>query len=248
MKKMFLLLALIAISTNLSAQEAPLAQAQRFPQSPDGGFSIHFGGAFPVGNFGEEPDTNRDVFAGFDTGKFSAAGGFSIGMRAKFPISTDGWGVFVSGDLLYNGLKGMLRDAIEEYETNGVDVVKHKYLNIPLFLGLNYRYDVNSKIGLWIEGGAGPNFRKITNLEFSNYNASYSDVYSYKMQTAFGFQIGGGLMLNDRFSIGLHYYGGATKIREDLKWTEGDVSGTEPYSYNKKSPQNSVLLRLGYHF
>jgi hypothetical protein len=244
-KKMFLTIGVVCAAFALSAQTPGANRLTQ--QSRDGGFSLHVGAALPIGNFGEEPMSRNDYF--LETGRFSASPGINVGVKGKFPVAPNyGLGIFISADIIYNGLKGMVRDDFDDVEAQGSDVVRPKYINVPVFAGLNYRYDFTPKTGLWVEGGFGPNFRKITNIEATVTEAgetlTIKDVF--KLQTSFGLQFGGGVMLNDCISIGVHYYGlGRSKIKGDTK-----VSGlsTEPFSYNRKSAQNSVMLRLGYHF
>lgn len=251
--KLFLTAGFVCAVYNLYAQESvtnpgPVRLTQ---QASDEGFSVHVGGAFPVGNFGEEPmSSNEDPFG---SGRFSASPGFNVGIKGKFSVTpNNGLGVFLSADMIYNGLKGMLRDEYDDYEAAGIDVVRHKYLNIPVFAGLNYRYDFTPKTGLWIEGGVGPNFRLITKEEYSRSgnDHSYTDTYKYKMSTAFGLQVGGGIMLNNEISIGVHYYGlGKAKIKEEKRSiSENGNITTSNHTYPRKSAQNSILIRLGYHF
>jgi hypothetical protein len=254
--KLFITTVLIFTAYTLSAQESVSnpGSVRLIQQARDGGFSVHVGGAFPVGNFGEEPMSSGDD--PFDTGRFSASPGFNVGIKGKFPIApNNGLGIFLSADLIYNGLKGMARDQFDDAEAEGIEVTRPKYLNIPVFAGLNYRYDFTPTTGLWIESGVGPSFRMITNMEMSGSEDgyTYTERYKYKMQTAFGLQVGGGIMLNDQISIGVHYYGlGKAKIKEELRWTENESgtseSGTDPYTYPRKSAQNSIIIRLGYHF
>lgn len=125
---------------------------------------------------------------------------------------------------------------------------------------MNYRYDFTPKAGLWIEGGVGPNFRMMTKTEYSESGNDEYGVWSeqtttkYKTQTSFGLQVGGGVMLNDQISIGVHYYGlGKAKIKATERWSdtydgETDSGIDPPVTYPRKSAQNSILLRLGYHF
>jgi hypothetical protein len=246
--KLFLTVGVVFAAYTLSAQgnDNNPGSARLIQQSRDGGFSVHVGGAFPVGNFGEEPMSANDD--PYQTGRFSASPGFNVGIKGKFSVAPDnGLGVFLSADLIYNGLKGMVRDSYDDWEAEGYDVVRPKYLNIPVFAGMNYRYDFTPKTGLWIEAGVGPNFRKITNFEsaYTEGNESYTFKTIYKFQTAFGLQVGGGVMLNDQISLGIHYYGlGRAKIKGEEK----DGTETEPFTINRKSAQNSILIRLGYHF
>ena len=259
---------LIFIANDLSAQEDPQEQfsnqtptqvAQQYDipsdetqpegcsRSPKGGFSIHFGGSFPTGNFREGPIPNTED--ALTSGKLSAAIGFQLGVKGKIPVPVEGVGIIVSGDFIYNGVTGTLEDRYESLEMDGYYVERPRYLNIPLFVGLNYRYGFSPTFGIWAEGALGPNFRKITNEEISISRAKYTlfQKSEYKMQTSFGFQAGVGIMVN-KFSLGLHYYGlGKAEIKGELTRTQNTKTTTESFSY-KKSAHNVLMIRLGHHF
>ena len=210
---------------------------------------IHFGGAFPVGNFAEETGDG-----------FSASPGFNVGVKGKIPLPVNGLGIFISGDFIFNGLKGLMKDYFDEMEDDGYDVKRPRYINVPIFVGLNYKYNFNPHFGIWAEGGFGADLRKITNWEesYTDYDYYYGTyTYSYKlkldMQASFAGQIGTGIMINDLFSIGLHFYGlGASKIKGKL--TESITAGgytdseTYPVSDSKSYSQNCFMVRLGFHF
>jgi hypothetical protein len=80
----------------------------------------------------------------------------------------------------------------------------------------------------------------------------------FPVQVSFAMQIGAGIMINNLFSIGLHYYGlGAAKIKYVYKSSYGyyDYEGGYGggfwdyyYSPSKKYSQSCVMLRLGLHF
>jgi len=116
-----------------------------YPQTRDGGFSIHFGGAFPVGNFGEEPnyydyyDYDYDVEDFLYNGRFSASPGFSVGVKGKIPLQVNGLGIFISGDFIFNGLKGDIKETFDEAENDYDEIKRPRYINIPIFVGLNYK-------------------------------------------------------------------------------------------------------------
>ena len=214
-----------------------------------GGFSIHAGGVFPVGFFYEEPTLG--IFS-FDGG-FSASSGFNVGLKGKIPLALDGMGIFISGDFLYNGLKGTMKHNYDEAEKTADKVIRHRYLNIPFFAGLNYKVNFAPMYAFWLESGIGPNLRLITASKVTEYDGW--DTYSYEekfdMQTSFAFQVGGGFMINDLVSIGFHYYGlGKTKIKG--KYTEIYLDEPLPYTFYsselKKYSQNCLLVRLGIHF
>ncbi|MCL2511613.1 MAG: hypothetical protein FWF09_06145 [Bacteroidales bacterium] len=97
--------------------------------------------------------------------------------------------------------------------------------------------------GIWCEGGLGANFRHVSNIKYGNRE------YSFDLLTSFAGQVGGGVMIKDLFSIGLHYYGlGATEAKGEYTHTYYDDSYTQSFSFPRKYTQNCLVLRLGYHF
>ena len=274
--KLSCVIVLLGISSHFSAQNTQSnqrqnnqTQGQDYPQvlnirdqydtndpppkarstNKQGGFSIHAGGVFPVGFFNEEPTLG--IFS-FDGG-FSASSGFNVGLKGKIPLSLDGMGIFISGDFLYNGLKGTMKNNYDEVEKTADKVIRHRYLNMPFFAGLNYKINIAPMYDIWFESGIGPNLRVITASKVTEQDRW--DTYSYEekfdMQTSFAFQVGGGFMINDIVSIGVHYYGlGKTKIKG--KFTETFLDDPPPYtiysSELKKYSQNCILVRIGVHF
>jgi len=230
------------VATYSGDQRQVQAQKQAqgsYPQSPDGGFSMHLGCAFPLGEF---KDDHR------------ASTGINVGIKGKIPLQVDGLGIFISGDFIFNWFSGEIF-----YGDEGVKVDVKKtpgFINVPLFVGLNYKYSVSQMFAVWCEGGLGANFRKITNEEASY---TFTDHYhygnytmttkaEYDLGTSFAGQIGGGIMINDIFSIGLHYYGmGESKIK--AKFTSySSTWGTHTESGEFKITQNCFMVRLGFHF
>jgi len=233
-------------SRHQQTQQPQRVQQQRqagYAQGPDGGFSIHFGGVFPLGDF-KDDDADKWLFDGTS----GASVGFSLGFKQKIALPVNGLGIFVSGDIIFNGLAGDVKDMFDDWEDDA-DVKRPRYLNIPVFVGMNYKYSVSPTFAVWFEGGVGPNFRKITDLEVSEtyYGTKYSTKVAFDLATSFGGQIGGGIMINDLFSIGMHYYGlGKTKIK--YKMTESSGGYSDTYSDNVKVAQNCFMIRLGFHF
>ena len=214
-----------------------------------GEISVHFGGALPMGDFKE--------YGGIPFGKFGAGTGFAIGIKDIFTTNANGVGMFASADFIYNGLTGKMKEDHDNIEKNGVDVTRPMYINIPILLGVNYRSN-----GFWIEGGVGPDVRIITKQTQSGIfydssgeaNYSYFSKRAYKPKVAFAFQVGAGIMLSPRYSLGFNYYGleGAKVAYDDLDETrqsDGTVtSETSSYATTQKFSQNVFLVRLGYHF
>ncbi len=146
------------------------------------------------------------------------------------------------------------------------------YVNIPIFAGLNYEYSYNDRMDIWAEFGLGFNIGVITDilLETSlRYNEGNSlldyainHTYEYRTSTElefaiksdFTFQLGAGIEISDKISLGFHYYylGKRVFIGKYVFMDNGEI-GIEKYhetsfesnDYIKKSV---ISIRLGYHF
>ena len=212
-----------------------------YQQALDGGFSIHLGGAFPVGYFGDDSDADKALGAG---------AGFNVGLKGKIPLSAKGLGITISSDFIFNGYKGAWKDMWDEIQTTveraGGTFTRPRYINVPVFLGLNYKYGVNKSFGVWGEAGLGPNFRTMTTSKTTGADGKWAKV-KCPVKTSFGFQIGAGIMLSDFFSIGAHYYGlGTAKIKTKTEYSSG--GGSETDVDHTRYSQNLFMVRLGFHF
>ena len=119
-----------------------------------GNVSVHFGLSNPVLDLG-----STDEQDGQGVGL-----GLNVGLQYVYPISESGLGIFAGIDINYNALKQEVQDDIEdEYKANYVDQmdIKYpKYINVPVTAGLNYTYQADEKIGVFVNGGTGIEFPK----------------------------------------------------------------------------------------
>lgn len=241
MKKIFLFLILAAFAIQANAQTH---------------FSIHLGAGFPQGDFGTYKNPKRVVLE--TKGKHGGATiGFNIGMKAKFDIpSIEGLGIIATGDFFLNGITNDIEDDMDEnYEDYAVTLPK--YINIPLMVGANYTYPIADNIGLFGEAAIGINFRKITDLtlECVEHDGDEEvDEISFDNATSLAFQVGAGLIFNEKFSVGIHYYSlGTSKVKGDVDYSYIDYSYGEEYSGIRsikggKLSTSILALRIGFHF
>ena len=224
------------------------------------GFSVRAGGNFPVGTFGQGEDFGKIALNNAKAELGGAAIGFNVG--AKYQLGLFGnLSAFASADFFYNGLKGVIKEAMK---VEGTDVVAPAYMNIPVMVGANYTILDIIGTTLWVEAGAGVNFRNITSqsIDYSTeipfvgaVNASAESTYN--MSTTFAWQAGIGVSLSGTVSLGLHYYGfGSAPISYETAIDAGasnlgSLAGIlgEDGSFNggKLNP-SMVVIRLGYHF
>jgi hypothetical protein len=175
--------------------------------------SLHAGPAFATGDFGDGDFTNSN--------KTSGAGvGLNVGGKFVNTLNDKGLGLFLSGELNYNGLNSDAQDFFDKL-VDGADVTYMKFINVPLMGGLNFTIPANDKVSLFGEAGLGLDILKVTDMTFS---ANGNDaVMSFEMSTALGFKFGGGLIIDDKYIISLHYNTlGEHKIKSSLK-ADGDT-------------------------
>lgn len=233
-------------------------------------FSIHLGGALPLGSYADSQDIpnsfqdgNYEIAWNTKTNKAGAALGLNLGAKLRFNLpAIKGLGVIATADLFFNPSNKEARDFFEDYmmvtmENIGIrkyDISIPKYINIPIMLGLNYEYNIKDNVKIWGEGGVGLNIGIITDLtmEASEYDYEFLSEFNYDNQYTLGFQLGAGVLLSEQLSIGLHYYNlGSQRIEGIMKYTSTSDYGAEGDrargSLDRINP-NMLILRLGYHF
>lgn len=247
MKKTFLFLVLAAFAIQVNAQTH---------------FSIHAGGAFPMGDFGAYSKVDKVSLFGLNKNdkEGGASMGINLGMKIKFDIaSVDGLGIIATGDIFFNGMNNDFKDDIANWckdvfggTAEDWDITSPKYLNIPVMIGANYTYNANNNIGLFAEAAVGMNFRNIT-----NYSATYRDddvvvKLSSDMATNFAFQVGAGILINEKISIGINYYSlGSSRVKGKYseEWSTSYSSTNTTEKEKRGYLYSSILaLRLGFHF
>lgn len=216
------------------------------------GLSVRAGGNFPVGTFAQGKATDL-ALSSLKSELGGAATGFNVGLRYQLGILGD-ISAFASADLFYNGLKSEIKDDLKGDNEN---VTLPSYMNIPVMVGANYTILDIIGTTLWAEAGIGVNFRNITSSTFAAAVGSLvsgSTESDYNLSTSFAWQVGVGVSVSSKVSLGLHYYGfGAADVRGE-QTASGNLGGlisgeTKPvdFTLGKLNP-SMVVIRLGYHF
>jgi len=185
MKKIMILLFVLICSTTT-------ADAQNY-------FQLQLGFGFPSGDFADD-NYNNAIFKGDGY----ASTGFNLGIKYYYPLEVEGLSMVLGVNIFYNPLDADCKDKLEDVWD---DVKFSKYINIPIMFGVNYKISVHEKISFFGEGSLGVNILKITNLKMENdyYNTDLEINFhpSFKLSYA----IGMGILFQDKYSLGLHYYG-----------------------------------------
>lgn len=232
------------------------------------GFSLHLSGVFPNGDFGDVGYTSTSITS---IGG-AASTGFGLGVKYQHSISlVKNLRAMFEADIMYNPLQGEMKDAIKEYilpydlQVLSSSVSISKYLNIPLMAGLNYSFDLAEKIKLYGELGVGLNVRLITKTSAEyEYECHYwdwdsetgeettrivkekeEDKYKFNQAVSFAYQVGVGVLLYEKLSVGLNYYNlGSAKV----KGTHTSSSGRDDINDEISISTSMLTLKVGYHF
>ena len=255
MKKSFRKIAcLIAIAATTMgaamAQEAEPATASNKKVE----FSVHLGGSMPMGGF-ETYEEELPPFMVLGHNNYAQANiGANLGAKMKYNISPNNrFGLMATIDLFYNSAFSYVKDYkdIEDIPS---------YINIPLMLGINYDYNINTDLSIWGEVGVGGNLRTITPWtgRGSSGNMGYLDseglAYEYKYDNAITLaaQVGIGAKLMDKFSLGIHYYYlGYDVLHGTINYETNHTGEIEVKKTAFKGivvNTSMLVVRLGYHF
>ncbi len=198
-KTLLLILMLGSIGTIATAQKS---------------FQFHFGAALPTGRFASSAGD-------FYEGSGNATTGFTVGVKALFPLRQEGLSFTAGMDILYNGWTADYKARVDEDMT---DVQKYsKYLNVPIMAGIEYNKSISSEMKLFGTFGLGLNILKVT--PFSDYDKrdDYTYVVKFATSTKGSYRLGGGLVINDKYILGLQYYGlGNHIVKYSEDYTEID--------------------------
>ena len=226
-------------------------------------FSVHAGLASPLGSFGDSRAENGQIAWFNRTDRAGAGMGFTFGMKMNFAVpSVKGLSVIATADFLYNGPNSdvkdwrddLVDDELADPLVDDCSMTLPKYINVPIMVGANYEYKVSKTAKLWGEGALGLNIGKITKYTIHEVSGNSEMTYEmgYESNISFAFQIGAGVMLSDKFSIGAHYYTlGGQKI--EGKWFDEEIFGgtvnTDDGKFALRTINPSMfVIRAGFHF
>ena len=235
-------------------------------------YSIYLGASTPLGSFRRAPSHEFPVelfhtkLSWNDDITYGGADfvGANIGVKAKYNISgLKGLGIIATADVLFNTAADFYIKEVDEDEDDLTEYFYSTYINIPVMVGANYNYAINDKVSIWGEAAIGANLRIITSDIFDYKRSNGMDIIDYteiNYDNCFtlGFQAGLGIMLKNKYSIGLHYYNlGNKAVTEKYTKITDYTSVIGNYYYvniidepHTKPPLKTtmLLIRFGYHF
>lgn len=211
-------------------------------------FQVHLGLTFPSGDFANYDEVN-DFYSGAlgHTRSGNASTGLDLGVKYQTPAKVDGLFLVLNINLLYNLLNKDYREDIEDDiidDTDFANISFPKFINIPILAGLKYEIPVKEKLAFYGEGGLGFNMLKITKFKYKTEYYDYSEKYSPSLKL--GFTIGGGVLIQDKFSIGLNYYGlGSHKVKFEQKWANSTNTNTDNGRFDRALDIRAFTLTFG---
>ena len=155
------------------------------------GFSLHFGGAFPTGDFKTPMATIERESAPIEVGMMTGA---SLGMRYSFKLPV-GFNLFVHAELAWNSL-----DKETKAKYHAVSKTVPQFVNVPLFAGVRYTTPFSEVFGIYAEAACGMDFLIKTQEGWKG------ETTKYQHSKAFAGDFGLGLTFIKKLSVGAHYY------------------------------------------
>ena len=209
--------------------------------------SVYLNAGIPTSQFSSNPAIPAtQPLMGREYIGTDATMGLGFGYRAGY-IFNIGYGEvtpFLNADLFWNQLRSERRD---NYATASIKTPQ--YFNIPLMLGVNYRYGLTDIITLFGELSVGYDIAIITSEGIKDNPLGF---YRYKVGGANAWQIGAGSYFGNHFSISIHYYSlGKHTVNYNY---DNSMAGTgvDPSYVTSHNPvlrkMGTFNIRLGFHF
>jgi|GEM_PF-2679757 len=210
-----------------------------FSQETENQWMLNIGVSFPTGEFASE---GNDI-----ENNLSANIGGGINLQYNYFINKN-IGAFAGIGANYNGIKMDFKKKYESYEIMNSDITTPKYLNFPISVGVIGKTNSNKQVSLYGNAGVILNFIKITNYKIDVSDVDYETILIYKLANSVGFKVGGGLILNEKYSIALNYIN-AGNARIKYEWDTSNWSGSTPFpDGTMESNIGYLTLGLGYLF
>ena len=220
-------------------------------------FSGYFNGFLPVAEFNNAVDLmpygqftpiNRTNIAN----GASAGIGASLRVGMWLDVGANHWLLpYVEGSFLWNSTKSKYRDIYDNNPLNDSLQALPKvpnYFNIPLQVGLKYRYDLTDIIRPFAEASLGYDVMIIAGNGYKGvpHNGSENFMhYSYKINGALSWTFGAGTYLGENVTVGLYYI---DLGKHRIEYTSRSYSGDEASYSVEQRHLGELALRIGFHF
>lgn len=204
---------------------------------------LNVGVAIPQGEFGEV-----DYNDGWGGKSGQASLGLCLGVKYGIPLKVNNLSFVFATNFIYNPLSIDFKDEYDlEFEGYNVDITYEKYLNIPIYCGLNYGIDLNNNLKLFGEGNIGANILKITNFKIEGNGAKGMSVYSPSYK--FSFLLNGGVIVNQKYIFGINFFNlGSHKVKFKVIYSSNTYESEIKEKFNYSLGVNVIALTAGILF
>ena len=228
MRPLFFLAVLLSIATwTAHAQMIEVTQGE---------LNVYAGVTSPTGDF-------SDDVGDIDNGNGYAMLGFGITGEYVWPIGPPGLGWVSGGSVIINRFDG---EKAFDLSDNDVDLSPGYWLNVPIMTGLKYEAEASPTVDVYGLGQLGVNLNKgpSTSIEDDFGNSAKT---SYGTVPSLGLNLGAGIVIDDRYIVGLRYKRlgePEIEIESEVETNLGDVSAENAYD----QPLSMVQLLVGISF
>lgn len=212
--------------------------------------SVSLVGVMPTGSFAKSVTVNSESVPVFDRSQIGKDASLGIGVSYRLGKSFD----MLVGDLMpfaevgffWNRIGGDNRDIFDDARSKDP-----RYRNVPLMVGLQFRYDLSPMVKPYADLGFGIDW-------FLPCREGWSDdgskpYYVFKSSAATAWQFGVGAYIGSMVSVGVTYYGlGKHAFDFNEKRTEQPgVPGFARDANNARAEYrriNALALKVAFHF
>ncbi len=206
--------------------------------------SVYINGMIPTAAFNNPIsfDAPNQLMSRQEAATGATAG---LGVTARYGLWFDlGVGQlepFAEASFLWNSVKGSVRDHYDNLisPTTGYRAKAPTYFNVPIMLGIKYRYDLNATIRPYIDVALGCDFLFITGNGLKD-----EDWLTYKPTGNLCWMVGLGTYIGEFVSVGLFYEGLGNHL---IDYTRKVVLPEFSYTTVKRNI-GEFGIRLGFHF
>jgi hypothetical protein len=195
----------------------------QYPESGRIRLGFHFGGGFPVGEFGSTTEANGGA----------AKAGFVFGGELDYHLKyISSW--ITSVAVAFNGLD---RNPIETATGLSADV--GSWVTIWPMTGIRLSSPTGGNTSLYFQGQIGVLFGNSPEITTSSSSSPSRVTQSSSSATAFAFSLGAGFLMGKRAAIGTRYLYGVPEYQVTAS------SGSQSVTGKFKQPTGILLLTIG---
>jgi hypothetical protein len=233
-----------------------IPSAMMFAQEGSVSVTLFGNALMPLGQFGRHENGTPEITRrfGFDYGdRIGLAGlGFGMGVEVRTPVLAPNVFWVINAQCLLHSTNTTDIQAMIAARIGGGAIVEYEmgnWLNIPVFTGLAYSHPLSETVKAYGTAQAGLDITRAPYRKVCVNGVLVEDT-DFKIMPAFGYSLGVGVELMDRFDISVRYldfgslqYEGTRRLNPAFFTTvprlEMDIPGDE-------RPVSTMLLMVGY--